>query len=204
MTEPRQPSIQSQEIVTQLETGLRVCVRAMSGDDRTLLCEGIEKLSAQSRYLRFFSAAPRLPSEVIDRLVDIDHEEHLAWGAIDLDSAGKPAIGAVHAIQSGSDDAHEFSIAVLDRYHGQGVGTLLTAVILLHCQAAGIDRLKALTLAENRSAIHLLKSLKAERTGSDRAVSHYELGVDAALDGLLQSNPSTALRDVAAHLRPYA
>lgn len=196
--------IEGQTITTRLDSGRCICIRTISQNDRKRLRTGIEALSPRSRYLRFFSAAPTPPKVVIDRLLDIDHEEHLAWGAIDLDDADRPAIGAVHAIQTEPDGAHEFSIAVLDQYHGEGVGTLLTAVILVHCQALGIEKLQAQTLAENGSAIGLLASLNAEVTDTHMAVAEYDLDVDLALESLLKSNENKALTQVIDDLREYA
>lgn len=165
---------------------------------------GIRALSPRSRYLRFFSAAPMQPVGVIDQLVDIDGEEHLAWGAIDMNDPDRPAIGAVHAIRSNSCDTYEFSVAVLDSYHGEGVGTLLSAVVLLHCQALGIEELHAQTLSENNAAHSLLSTMRARRSGTHLGVSEHVVEVDSALANLLGDNDSRALIDVVARLRQYA
>jgi hypothetical protein len=90
-------------IHSQLEDGTRVCIRSIVPADEPLMREGIEQLSVESRYLRFFSGQPMPPDRVISRLVDADGSRHIAWGAILTDNDLHPAIGAVHAVRPGDD-----------------------------------------------------------------------------------------------------
>ncbi|MEM7689303.1 MAG: GNAT family N-acetyltransferase [Pseudomonadota bacterium] len=173
--------IEGEVIYARLRSGRNICIRTISRDDRDLMRTGIEAMSPQSRYLRFFSAAPTPPKVVIDRLLDTEGDHHLAWGAIDMDRPDRPAIGAVHVIQQDPSEPYEFSVAVLDAYQSEGLGTLLTAAILVNCKASGIKTLFAHALMENSSAIGLLSTFGAELADHHGATAEYRLVVDRAL-----------------------
>ena len=61
-----------------LNDGTAVRLRTITPDDAPLIREGIAKLSAESRYLRFFSPAPVLPDAVVQKLADVDGHDHIA------------------------------------------------------------------------------------------------------------------------------
>lgn len=172
-------------IETHLENGTPVCLRRVTRDDEARIRQGIARMSPHSRYMRFFSGASAPPDWVIDRLLDADGDMHLAWGAIDTSDAEEPAIGAVHAFRDAEDrGCAEFSVGILDEWHGMGLGKILTATLLHEARAEGIARFSMDTLAENRSAIAFARLLGGERSGSDGTVLSYTLGVDEALERL--------------------
>ena len=170
------------EIHTWLQDGTRVCIRQVRESDAAAMRAGIAKMSPRSRYLRFFSGATNVPEWVIERLVSGDGAQHLAWGAIAVDAAGEPAIGVVHAFRDADDpDSAEFSVGVLDEYHGLGLGKLLVATILLAARAEGLDHFTAETLAENGSAVSFVRSLGGELMASGGATRSWQLDVDRAI-----------------------
>lgn len=182
---------------TRLENGTAVCLRAVHPGDEDRMRSGIERLSQQSRYLRFFSAAPVPPDHVIERLVRVDGHRHLAWGAILSDDAEREAIGVVHAVRQQSDQRHaEFALGVLDRWHGQGLARMLTAVLLVHCRSEGIARLDAQILAENAAATGFVRSLGGERSGTSSGVAEFTLDVADALAALRSSSQPAGLQAV--------
>ena len=189
---------------TRLEDGRKVCLRAVRPSDEPRMRGGIELLSRESRYLRFFSRAPALPDRVITKLVAVDGHRHLAWGAILSDEPQFPAIGAVHAVRDDeTSESAEFAIGILDAYHGQGLAQMLTAVLLIQCQAEGIVTMAAQILAENRPAANLLRSLGGERTGTQQGVSDYALDTAAALQALQHSAEPAGLVEVFSAFRSF-
>ena len=126
-----------------LNDGTRVSLRCITPADEERLRTGIATLSAESRYLRFFSPAPTLPDAVIKRLVDVDGHDHIGWGAICTDCDDWPAIGAVHAVRYADGPAGEFSIAVLDAFQGKGLARMMTAALLIQCLAEDLLTLRA-------------------------------------------------------------
>ncbi|WP_246449603.1 GNAT family N-acetyltransferase [Qipengyuania soli] len=187
-------------ITTRLEDGRPVCLRTVELADEQRLREGIARLSPRSRYLRFFSGARTPPDWVIERLLDADGVLHLAWGAIDLSDPAQPAMGVVHAMRPDPEaQVAEFSIGVVDDYHGLGVGRLLTATLLLDAEDDGMDHLAAHVLYENRAAIEFIKRLGAEVVASDGPTLEYRLEIAQALDLLRAETDPPGLADVFAH-----
>lgn len=191
-------------IHTALADGQPVCLRRITPDDGALMREGIAQMSAQSRYLRFFSGMRTPPDWVIERLLDVDGDTHLAWGAI---ASSHPvgekrrcegqAIGAVHAFRTEDDpDCAEFSVAVLDAWHHKGVGRLLTATLLLEARAEGIAAFHVDTLSENRTAIAFAQGLGARPSGGDGLTRSFTLDVEEALRRLREECEPAGLRDV--------
>ena len=130
-------------IHTQLNDGTAVCVREVNKGDQKRLTDGIAKLSAKSRYLRFFSGMREQPKHVIDALLEVDGHDHIAWGAIASDEPDQPALGVVHAFRDADDPrVAEFSVAVIDEYQSRGVARLLSTVLLLDCLAEGLTKLE--------------------------------------------------------------
>ncbi len=172
-------------IHSKMNDGRDIILRTIRPDDAELLRAGIASLSTNSRYLRFFSPAPMVPDAVVDRLVDVDGVDHIAWGAICADCDVETVIGAVHSVRHKTGGrAAEYSVTVVDAYHGQGVARMLTAALLVDCLAADINCLDVYILSENRAALSLVKSMGAIHRISSIGVSDYILDVQTALDAL--------------------
>jgi len=125
---------------------------------------------------------------------------HHAWGAIDTSDPEQPAMGAVHAIRPhAGEHAAEFSIAVVDAYHGLGLGRLLAATLLLDACDDHIDTLTAHVLAENRAAIEFIRRLGAQMVAHNGPELEYRLPVADALARLRGETDPEGLRDVFAY-----
>ncbi len=204
MTAPPHSRITDEVVHTRLEDGTKVCIRSIRPSDEERMREGIEQLSAQSRYLRFFSPQRMPSSAVIERLLDADGHSHIAWGAIHSEGNEHPAIGAVHAVRDEADsDAAEFSVAIIDAFHGLGLARMLIAVLLVNCRLEGVDTLDVQILSENRAARGLVTWLGAEKRGAEYSVTEYGLDVGGALAKLREGESTPGLRDVFAALAKY-
>lgn len=172
-------------IFTQLNDGTPVCIRRVRREDEARLKQGIAQLSPQSRYLRFFSGMREAPPHVLRALASPDGHDHLAWGALRSDLADTPALGVVHAFRDKDDpEAAEFSVAVVDAYHGKGLARLLTAVLLLDCAREGYEHFTVHILPENRPALALARSLGAKGVGYAGGVTEMAIDIEDALAAL--------------------
>lgn len=193
-----------QIIHTTASDGKSICIRSIRSSDAEQMRAGIAHLSTQSRYLRFFSVQPMPSDSIIRQLVDADGHDHIAWGAIHLDGANNPAIGAVHAIRSTEQDrSGEFSVAILDDYHGIGIGRMLTAVLLINCCAEEMQVLDIQTLSENQAAIGFIRSIGGELRQWDSGVQDYVLEVKPAIAKLRATSDLQGIRDIFAALDRY-
>lgn len=187
-------------IVTHLADGRAICIRTVGPDDEQRLREGIARMSPRSRYLRFFSGGASPPDWVIERLLDVDGVLHLAWGALDLSQPGEPVMGVVHAMRpSAGERVAEFSVGVVDDYHGLGVGRLLAATLLLDAEDGKLEALNAHVLAENEAARGFIKRLGAQHVAQDGPQSEYRFEVAPALALLRAERDPPGLADIFAH-----
>lgn len=201
---PEQDPIGRIVVHTRLEDGREICLRAVRPSDEPRMRDGIELLSQESRYLRFFSRAPALPDRVITSLVAVDGHRHLAWGAILSGEQGLPAIGAVHAVRSDEHTSSgEFAIGILDAFHGLGLAQMLTAVLLIQCRSEGITTMEAQVLAENQTAARFMQSLGAEQSHTELGISDYLLDTAVALEALSSSVEPAGMQDVFKAFRQY-
>ena len=201
---PQHNAIIDEIIHARLEDGSQVCIRSIRPNDELRMREGIELLSAQSRYLRFFSPQPMPSDSVIERLVDADGHLHIAWGAILTQDEDRPAVGAVHAVRDNTTSASaEFSVAVVDDYQGLGLARMLIAVLLINCRLEAIASLDVQVLSENRAAASLITSLGAKRCKSEYSVTDYVLDTTVALANLKAEEDNPGLCDVFASLEKY-
>lgn len=190
-------------IETHLNDGTPICIRGVRPDDEQRLRDGIASLSPHSRYLRFFSGLTQPPQRVIDALLNVDGHHHIAWGAIRTDIAEQPAIGVVHAFREADDHrTAQFSVAVIDQYHGNGLARLLTAVLLLDCQRDGLEHFTVHVLPENRPAIALVRSLGGTRTADSRDVAEFDIDISRALASLRAENDVPGMADIFAQFAP--
>lgn len=184
-----------------LADGTAVCLRTITPDDEDLLRAAIATLSAESRYLRFFSPVAVVPDAVTRRLVAVDGHDHIAWGAICTECEGQPAIGAVHAVRDEHDGpTGEFSVAVVDAFQGLGLARMMTAALLIQCRAEGLETLDVHLLSENAAARRLTKMLGATWQGESAGVADYRIDVAAGLEALRADGAARGVQDVFAQL----
>ncbi len=180
-----------------LNDGTLVTLRAITPADEERIRDGIARLSAESRYLRFFSPAPVLPDAVVRKLADVDGHDHIGWGALCTECPDLPAIGAVHAVRHCPGGvAGEFSVAVVDDYHGKGLARMLAAALLVQCLAEDMLTLDVHMLSENGAARRLVKSLGAQWTSESAGVAEYKLDVASGIASLRADRDAPGVEDV--------
>jgi GNAT superfamily N-acetyltransferase len=111
-------------------------------------------LSPRSRYLRFHSPVPRLPSAVRARLADVDGRRHVAVVA----HAGNGPIGIARAIGNG-DGGAELAVEVVDAWHRRGVGTALLTALSELAEQHGHQELRGELLPENQAMQGLARKI---------------------------------------------
>lgn len=186
-------------VSTFLRTGEAVYLRPIGAWDRARETQIISRFSDHSRYLRFFTGARTIPEAVIDRLVDVDGHNHIAWAALDLNEDGAPFMGVVRAIRRAGTDEADLAMGVLDRFHGKGLARLLMTAVVHDARAAGITRFTAETLSENMPARSLFKAIGGQAAGRDISVVRYAFDAEtvaARLDAISKGGAAHDLRAV--------
>ena len=160
-----------------LRDGRPVALRPVVPSDRDRLAEGFEELSRESRRLRFLGSVSTLNDAQLRYLTEVDHRDHVAWGALDLTDPDAPGFGVGRFIRLGEgSDVAEFSLTVLDTAQGLGVGQLLLAVLAVLAPTVDVATLRGVVGRENERMSSWLF-----RLGATKAASGSELVLDLAL-----------------------
>ena len=149
---------------TELRDGTRVLIRQIRPSDRDRLTEGLRRLSPDSRYLRFHAEIDELTEEQLDYLTHVDHRDHEALVALDLEHPEVPGIGVARYIREPHEaEVAEAAITVADEYHGRGAGTLLLGALSVRARDNDVRVFRNYVLGENQAMLDVFDNLGATR-----------------------------------------
>ena len=159
----------------RLRDGTRVMFRCIRPEDKQMLREGFESLSAESRYRRFMTSKNRLTDSELRYLTELDGEDHFAIVA-GVRHLLKPdeGMGVARFVRlPGQPSVAESAVTVLDAHQGRGLGTALLQRLMEAAYERGIRWFRAELLGENLAMRTLLESMNSE--------SHTEYGGDGVV-----------------------
>lgn len=147
-----------------LRDGTAVLLRQIRPQDRDQLAAGLRELSPASRYLRFHEDLAELTSEQLAYLTEVDHVDHEAIVAIDLDRPEHPGIGVARFIRDPFErEVAEAVVTVADRYQGQGAATLLLGALAARGREEDIEVFRHYVLTRNEAMLEVFDHLGATR-----------------------------------------
>ena len=160
-----------------LPGGLRFRVRPIEPDDKPGVTDFFARLSDESRRRRFLGPKPKLTGRDLAFLTEVDQRRHVAIVA--LDDAGAIVGVARYAAWVAEPCRADMAVAVVDAWHGHGLGTALGDRLVEHARASGYAALTGSTFAQNSPAKALLKRLGFLPKGISSGVADYELSFAA-------------------------
>ncbi len=186
--------------------GAELCIRQVRPDDKRLIAEGIERLSPESRYRRFFRPLDRLSERDLVYLTEIDHTDHEALVAIDPGTGA--LVGVARYVRGAEPHLAEVSVAVGDPWQRRGVATALLERLVERAREAQITHFVALVLDENVEAIKLFEHRVPGHARPRRSASgHLELLIQLPEPGRLRGSTLARVLRVVAHgavtVNPY-
>jgi len=143
-------------------------VRPVRPDDASMLQALVKGLSSESRYFRFASSMPELPSRMLARFTLIDYDREMALVAVHrerkLGADGEfidteRIIGVSRYVTNPDLRTCEFSLLVADEFAGQGLGSRLMAAITEFARNKGLAQIEGLVLAHNSNMLKLMRHL---------------------------------------------
>ena len=130
-------------------------IRPISAADKSLLQDGLSRLSRENAERRFLAAKPRFTDAELRYLTEVDGHDHIAL--VVLDDGG--ALVAVGRIVRTSGDVAELAVIVCDDWQRRGIGTELARTLAGAMAANGVTRISGTMLATNRAALRLMRAL---------------------------------------------
>lgn len=146
-----------------LRDGRTVVLRPVLPQDAAAAQAFVRALSQRSRQRRFHAGIAQLPPSLLERMIGVDHETHVAVVAqpADADSDEPGIVADARYVLDEDGCAAEFALAVADAWQGQGLGRTLLRVLTHHAARRGVRELHGDVLAENRPMVGLVESLGA-------------------------------------------
>jgi GNAT superfamily N-acetyltransferase len=126
--------------------------------DRQAIVDAFERLSDDSRYMRFLAHRDTLTPDELRYLTVVDHHDHEALVAVD---AGR-IVGVSRYVRDPARPAvGEVSVVVADDWRRRGLARTLLLRLGDRARAAGVRRFEGSALPHNHAAIELLRGLGA-------------------------------------------
>jgi len=190
-------------IEATLRDGTPVLVRMVEAEDKDALAEGITRLSARSRYLRFHAGVEQLTDEQLRYLTDVDQRDHVAWVAMAREDDEDTGVGVARFVRlSDEPGVAEAAITVLDEYQGRGLGTLLLGVLASAAIRRGVTTFRSYVLGENVGMLAVFDALGAQRSEEEPGVYRVDLEVPRTLSGLTDAPLGKVIRAVTGRRLP--
>lgn len=165
-------------IELQLKGGLRIRLRYVRPSDKDLIQKGLAHFSRRSTYQRFFTPVVTFSEAHLDYLTDVDGENHVALGALDVTSGTEEGVGIARYIRlENAPSVAEAAVSVLDAYQSLGLGSLLLAALARCAAAGGIETFRAYVMEDNRRFLQYLMALGAERRDGEGGIVEIDLPV---------------------------
>ncbi len=142
----------------RLRDGTPVILRPLLEEDRPLVAEAYRRLSPEARYQRFWTRTGEMIGDaMLDRLIEQDPAKHATWVVLDPAREFAGVGGASWWRNLAQPEEVEISLMVLDDDQNRGIGTLLFAAMWLTAYRAGVERMTAYVLTDNRRAANWLR-----------------------------------------------
>ena len=177
--------------------GGTVHLRPIRPEDAEALVAFHGALSQRTRYLRYFSAYPRIPDRDLHRFVHVDHHDRVALVA---ELAGEIiAVGRYERLQD-TDEA-EVAFVVADAHQGRGIGSVLLEHLAAAAREVGLRRFQAVVLAENTGMIRVFRDAGYETT---RHIEYGEVTLEFDVDETALTSQVMREREQRAEARSIA
>lgn len=191
----------SAEDLSELETfieGQRVVFRPIRPNDKQRLSEGLERLSPQSRYRRFFRHVDHLSDKELRYLTEVDFVDHVAWIAGLGDEQGEPAVGVARWIRIvGDTHVAEGAVTVIDDWHGRGIGKTLLFLLARSARSRDVHAFRAWVMGDNRPILGVIGDLGVKRGKWEGGVVQIDVPLPEKAEDLANSAAPLVLREVA-------
>lgn len=146
-----------------LADGTPVMIRPLREDDRQRETEFIERLSTDTRRLRFLCDFKQPSQALIDQLMDVDDDRRVALVALTEIDGQMREIGVSRYAVTDEPDTCECAVTVADEWQRRGLGTLLMRHLVDEARRHGYRRMVSIDAAGNLAMYHLAQSLGFRR-----------------------------------------
>ena len=148
----------------KLKNGSEVFFRPILPSDEHLLVELFNRMSPQSRYLRFLSHLQALPEDLLYHFTHINYDSEFALVAVVIEADRDAIIAVGRYALDPHEDLADLAVAVRDDWQHLGLGKSLLANIIEIGKEHGIYRFASMMDPQNDIMKQTLRKLGYEVT----------------------------------------
>jgi GNAT superfamily N-acetyltransferase len=138
-------------LTVTLRNGRSATVRPICPEDKDELEAAFERLCAEARYSRFFTAVHALPEKILDSATHPAADREVALVALSDEGSRQIIIGGARYVSAPGSDTCEFAVTVADDWHGMGLARRLMETLIETARARGFERMEGFVLPANSS-----------------------------------------------------
>lgn len=143
-----------------MANGTEFTIRTIKPTDARIEQDFVRRLSAKTRYYRFFGGVNDLTPNMVDYFTNIDFSKHMALIAVTRNPDGTESeIAVARYFQLQEKNSCEFAVVVEDKFHNQGVGHKLMELLIQDAKAKGYSTMEGEIIAENRQMQSFVREL---------------------------------------------
>lgn len=170
-------------ILARLRDGAEVVLQPLRPDDREAFLTAFKQLSPRSRQMRFLHSLGQMPPALLDRLMAVDGQDHVAWTA--RNRADGQGLGVARFIRAGPGASEaEMAVTIADEAQGHGLGSVLLGIIMRSAAAHDVNAFTGLVLADNVKMRHLIADLGGHFDFSGSDALAFRMPVPDTAEGL--------------------
>ena len=145
----------------RLRDGREVLLRAVEAGDAAEVIQAFERLSADSRYLRFMQHKKQLNPAALERGLHPQPGRDFALLATIPAADGIDIVGGAQYVRADKNNAGtcEFAITVAEDWRGSGLATRLLARLVRRAPRDGYTTMEGSVIAENAPMLALARKL---------------------------------------------
>ena len=142
----------------RLDDGRTVVIRPIRPQDEPGEHEFFDRLSQETRRLRFLKMVEAVNDQLIHFFTHIDYDRHMAFVC---EHEGR-LVGEARYVANPDGRSCEFGVVIADAWHHSGIAAALMDALLDAARARSFETMEGLVLRSNTSMLHFVKTLGFE------------------------------------------
>lgn len=136
-------------VVATLRDGRRVSIRPIRPADKAEFAAAFERLCAESRYARFFSAMASLPEKMLVSATNPIPGSEIALVACSAEAGRDIIVGGARCVFGPGSNTCEFAVTVADDWRALGLARAMMEVLIRMTRAGGGQRMEGFVVPAN-------------------------------------------------------
>ncbi len=143
----------------QTHDGIHVVIRPIKPEDSQREQDFVQRLSPETRYMRFMNTIRELSPAQLIRLTQIDYDREMAFVAIIEQDGVEVEVGVARYATNPDGESCEFAIVVSDDWQGKGLARRLMGTLIEAARSKGLKYMNGDFLGENTRMLKFVGSL---------------------------------------------